>query len=394
MTLTERLAAWYVVAMLTNFVRTWFLVVFLGGATGCLTGPADPGSPDAGSAGNPCVDCHDEYQCGGTTCSREGAICGFTSYCSYVNPLCTCSGGRFHCTYSGCFTCTPSADADTASATFHVTALSVSHLDGFNLDGINNAKKPGGLGATIAGCGPVDAANGVDNALEAVATSLTGTVDLNAALTAFVLPSAPDAGTTGAATLDVAVDHLVGSGVLDDRCLGVAVTLGLPGAAAVTVHGNGSMNNDVLTASLDLPLRIEVPLAAQLPAASCAGGTCQPASLALTLRGVRLRLTLDPTHQMLLPGSLLGGYAFVADADPTYATLEAEGIAASLASFATQAGADALTASTLLAAFTNARDLHAEPDGSLTPAGCNGTSTTMTNANSVSLAISLGAAAP
>lgn len=284
-------------------------------------------------------------------------------------------------------TCDPSTDTDPAAPiNATLTHLGIPNMDGFNLDGINNAAKPGGLGATVAGCNQKDYANGVDNGLGMIATSLGGVIDLNTAIQQTLVHPLPDGGTSGSVTGSVTVTHL-NAGV-NDPCVGLSATIGLAGSSPITVNGSGSVTNNVLTALFDNELTLSVQLSDQIPPSSCTGGVCSPGTLTLTVRGARARAVLNAAHTQALPGSLIGGYVFFYDAGAAYTAANATGFKASLNSFATMVGLGASFTTQAVTAFQGAQDLHMEPDGTLTAAGCTGTAST-SNRNAVSVALSL-----
>lgn len=273
-----------------------------------------------------------------------------------------------------------------------VSTVDLANGEGLNLDGYDNAPPPGGSGASVAGCGATDEVGGVDDGLGRIASALAGSVDLGAAFRGMLGERTADAGAGPASTLTVELDQIVQSS--GDACVSVRVVVQLPGAGPMTVTGAGRMANHVVLLSLDAPLHLELPLSAHVPASSCAGGVCPSASLPITLHGPRLVLRLDASHRTLLPGSVLGGHVFVSDSAASYAASNADGWAASLSTFATQTGLDPVFASMIATRIDEARDLHAEPDGSLTPGGCKGVDPTTTNRNAVSVALVIGGAAP
>lgn len=285
--------------------------------------------------------------------------------------------------------CNLNADADTGTVTGTVTHLGIPASDGFNLDGLNNAAPPAGSGANVAGCGKTDTAGGVDNALGAIATSLASVIDLNQALQDTLLRTNADGGTSGSITVQVMLDHL--NAGQNDPCVGIHASIGLVGNAPIVVTGTGSLTNNVLTAYFSEQLQFNVQLADQIPPASCtpvndAGMMyCRPGTLSLTVRGARAKVILDANHTQAQPGSLIGGYIFFNDADPAYNVANQTGFQTALNSFASMVGLGTSFTNMAIQAFSGARDLHMEPNGTLSP--CTGASTTSTNRNTVSVAL-------
>lgn len=368
--------------MLANVLRFFAIVLLATCALGCLPG---------GKAGpNLCSGCFDETQCRGLACSSEGLTCSVAPHCEY-DATCQCVGGHFQCTFTDCAT-SCATDPDTGTVMLRVSMVDLANGEGLNLDGYNNALPPGGTGVSVAGCGAIDEAGGVDDGLGRFASALAGSVDFGAAFRGMLGDATADAGAGGVSMMTVEIDQIAQSS--NDACVSVRVVVQLPGAGPVTVTGAGWMTNHVVLLNLDAPLHLELPLSAHVPASSCAGGVCASASLPITLHGPRLVLKLDASHRTLLPGSVLGGHVFVADSAASYAASNADGWAASLSTFATQTGLDPAFASMIATRIDEARDLHSEPDGSLTPGGCMGADPTSTNRNAVSVALAIGGSAP
>lgn len=305
---------------------------------------------------------------------------------------CVCNAGYGGdgktCTFGWCG---PAPDTDTGTQTITITHLSIPAVDGLDLDGINNASPPAGMGATIAGCGKSDNVGGIDNALGAVATGLTGTLDLNAAMAGLVQRTLPDGGTQGSLVLTIVADHL--STTANDPCLGLSATFAPAGRAPVTIIGFGTMTNNVVNATFVGALPFYIPMDGAIPNEVCISGVCSSANLSLMVRGLRATMTLSASHTIITSG-IIGGHVFYQDAAAGYEQANMTGFVQSFTDFAIAANLDGSnltppTGTTALGlnVFLGARDLHMAVDGSLTP--CTGSSTTATDKNAFSVGFAI-----
>lgn len=288
-------------------------------------------------------------------------------------------------------------DPDTGTAQFTLTHLGLPNGAGFNLDGINNASAPAGMGSTVAGCGKVDIAGGVDNALAGIATSLMSVIDLNMALQNTLVHSLPDGGTAGSITVTVALSRLAAGTPANDASVCGTITVATAGAAPQMFDANGVIANNSLY--LRFPSEVVFNIGLEVPPSSCGAGGCGTGTLRIGVKSAQARLTLNAAHTAIQASSLLGGFIFFQDCTGgtlngdgsctggSYATQNTTGFQAALSTFATQVNLAPTFKTMAIQAFAGARDLHMNADGTL--GVCSGPNTGSVDKNSVSVALAI-----
>lgn len=276
------------------------------------------------------------------------------------------------------------SDTDSAmSPRVVISSLSLPATDGFNIDGINNAARGGaggGVGRTIPGCDEQDIAGGKDNSLAKVAASLAATIDLNAALDTVVQPG-------GSLMIEAQLNHLASADVATDPCVGATIFVTPMGGTTTMYQGSGAIDNHV--ASLAFGDFLSFTVALTVPPASCDAPGCNPASLSIRVDKPIATIHMNAANTQIEAGSIIGGFIFFEDTTGTAGYDNASGFKTALLAYTQEVNLMASLEGTAVGAFDGARDLHMNPDRTISPCTAPGGNAALVNRNSVSVALSV-----
>lgn len=277
--------------------------------------------------------------------------------------------------------CTESGDVEpVASPAMRVAELRSTGLEGFDLDGINNAPRGGaggGSGKTIAGCNASDLTFGRDAAFETAADALDPVMDVHGPFELGDL----EADLTGASTIQV-------FGLLPDdlrpTCVRVALTL--DGVAGPTLELGGDIEDHRFESGFVGDVLLELH---PTPEPSSCDGPCVPASLRVPLRIHATSITLDATNSHIVAPSTIGGIVFFRDETDVDDSRNATGLRAAIERYAAAAHLTVQAKNAMITAFASNLDLRVTPDGIIVPCTAPGGNASLVNRNSISISIAL-----